>query len=252
MCLPAEQALLLTSLIAGALRHERMDMYQGMSTNMGNMIMYLHSTISPTATISGFSPGHRAPPRGRWPERASGFPCSPLLSGGWSRSCGVSWRNIGMCGSFFAHNFLSNCFALISVVQYSARIALSNKLKGSASSVPTGHSISTLLLHHSFLRVTSPLVFLQPKKKVNASDNKLINVAYHREHPFPSRVSFLSKFLAKINRRFTTVSPLLGFVRTFQFGLSWQSSGSERPSLGDIVYKLAIYSELRRGRICDW
>jgi hypothetical protein len=57
MCLPAEQALLLTSLIAGALRHERMDMYQGMSTNMGNMIMYLHSTISPTATISGFSAG---------------------------------------------------------------------------------------------------------------------------------------------------------------------------------------------------
>ena len=105
-----------------------------------------------------------------------------------------------MCGSFFPHNFLSNCFALMhSVVQYSARIALSNKLKGSASSVPTGHSISraTLLLHHSFLRVTSPLVFLQPKKKVNASDNKLLNVAYHREHPFPSRVSFLSKFLAK-------------------------------------------------------
>lgn len=123
-----------------------------------------------------------------------------------------------MCGSFFPHNFLSNCFALISVVQYSARIALSNKLKGSASSVPTGRNISTLLLHHSFLRMTSPLVILQLKKKVNASDNKLLNVAYHRGHPFPSHVSFLSIFLAKINRRFTTVSPVLDFVRTFQFG----------------------------------
>jgi hypothetical protein len=147
----------------------------------------------------------------------SGFPCSPLLSA----ESAVVGRDHAEChGGTLVCAVRSSHTTFCPIVLRSSRLysIVPGSRSPTSSKVPTGRSISTLLLHHSFLHVTSPLAILQLKKKVNASDNKLLNVAYHREHPFPSRVSFLSKFLAKISRHFTTVSPLLGFVRTFQFG----------------------------------
>lgn len=60
MHLLAGQALLLTSLIAGALAHDNgmnMNMDQGMSMNMGNMIMYLHFKIGDNLWFYGWAPG---------------------------------------------------------------------------------------------------------------------------------------------------------------------------------------------------
>ena len=55
----AGQALLLTSLITGALAHDNgmdMNMDQGMSMNMGNMIAYLHFTIGDNLWFLGWAP----------------------------------------------------------------------------------------------------------------------------------------------------------------------------------------------------
>ena len=60
MHLLAGHALLLTSLIAGALAHDNgmdMNMDQGMSMNMGNMIMYLHFKIGDNLWFYGWAPG---------------------------------------------------------------------------------------------------------------------------------------------------------------------------------------------------
>ena len=57
--LHAGQAILLTSLIAGALADDNgmdMNMDQGMSMNMGNMIMYLHFTIGDNLWFLGWAP----------------------------------------------------------------------------------------------------------------------------------------------------------------------------------------------------
>jgi hypothetical protein len=59
MHLLAGQAILLTSLIAGALADDNgmdMNMDQGMSMNMGNMIMYLHFTIGDNLWFLGWAP----------------------------------------------------------------------------------------------------------------------------------------------------------------------------------------------------
>jgi hypothetical protein len=59
MHLLAGQAILLTSLIAGALADDNgmdMNMDQGMSMNMGNMIMYLHFTIGDNLWFLGWVP----------------------------------------------------------------------------------------------------------------------------------------------------------------------------------------------------
>jgi len=56
----ARHALLLTSLIAGTLAHDNgmdMNMDQGMSMNMGNMLMYLHFTIGDNLWFFGWAPG---------------------------------------------------------------------------------------------------------------------------------------------------------------------------------------------------
>jgi hypothetical protein len=53
------QAILLTSLIASSLAHDNgmdMNMDQGMSMNMGNMIMYLHFTIGDNLWFLGWAP----------------------------------------------------------------------------------------------------------------------------------------------------------------------------------------------------
>lgn len=59
MHLLAGQAILLTSLIASALADDNgmnMNMDQGMSMNMGNMIMYLHFTIGDNLWFLGWAP----------------------------------------------------------------------------------------------------------------------------------------------------------------------------------------------------
>ncbi len=60
MHLLAGHALLLTSLIAGTLAHDNgmdMNMDQGVSMNMGNMLMYLHFTIGDNLWFFGWAPG---------------------------------------------------------------------------------------------------------------------------------------------------------------------------------------------------
>jgi Ctr copper transporter family protein len=59
MNLLAGQALLLSSLIVGSLADDNgmnMNMDQGMSMNMGNMIMYLHFTIGDNLWFLGWAP----------------------------------------------------------------------------------------------------------------------------------------------------------------------------------------------------
>ena len=59
MHLLAGQAILLISLVVGALAHDNgmdMNMDQGMSMNMGNMIMYLHFTIGDNLWFLGWAP----------------------------------------------------------------------------------------------------------------------------------------------------------------------------------------------------
>jgi solute carrier family 31 (copper transporter), member 1 len=130
MHLLAGRAILLTSLIAGALAHDNgmdMNMDQGMSMNMGNMIMYLHFTIGDNLWFLGWAPSTAGAMAGA---------CIGLFMLATAERWLVAMRGVmeehwSIRFVPFPHFFLS-IFPLpmfcSSTRLYSAQIALSNKL----------------------------------------------------------------------------------------------------------------------------
>jgi len=139
----AGQAILFTSLIAGALAHDNgmnMNMDQGMSMDMGNMIMYLHFTIGDNLWFLGWAPSTAGAMAGaciglfmlataeRWLVAMRG-----VMEEHWS-------MRFVPFPAFFSQSPSPPPMFCSSTRLYSAQIALSNKLNN-ASAVATSTSL---------------------------------------------------------------------------------------------------------------
>jgi hypothetical protein len=133
MHLLAGQALL-TSLIAGALAHDNgmdMNMDQGMSMDMGNVIMYLHFSIGDNLWFLGWAPRSAGAMAGA---------CVGLFMLAIAERWLVAMRGLmeEHWSTRFVSHFCPNCFA--QALLCSAQIALSNKLNCSTPVVATSAS----------------------------------------------------------------------------------------------------------------
>ena len=130
----------LTSLIAGAFAHDNgmvMNMDQGASMNMGNMLMYLHFKIGDNLWILGWAPSNGGAMAGA---------CIALFMLAIAERWLVAMRGLmedHWCTRFvlLAFGFARTVLLIYSVTLYSAQIALSNKLNGGASVASTSTSL---------------------------------------------------------------------------------------------------------------
>jgi solute carrier family 31 (copper transporter), member 1 len=154
MHLLAGQALLLTSLIAGALAHDNgmdMNMDGGMSMKMGNMVMYLHFQIFDNLWFYGWAPSTAGAMAGacigifmlaiaeRWLVAMRG-----VMEEHWST------RFVLFPTSF--PQFLPPPMFCSSTRPYSAKIALSNKLNNNSAvgrTNPSSAAAQSRSWHHA-------------------------------------------------------------------------------------------------------